>query len=247
MKKLFDIKMVGSILLMLTIFLTSCDGYWVTQPTPSIKYQFKKDLVDVKVGSFAVDDTTLTILLEPAANNILIVHGFTSIERYVEYGTKKGLKTKLEVEVLKHLARYADSMDVEAITLATGQVPSWYTDYTTSYVASKFGLSLTSLQTRNSLSTTVYEDYIRGGRSMSFIPFRTTYAWLGLYGFSQNISSFYPSGLIGGCDVVFAKSFFRKPIFRYWSNSWSQAFEVNFDGYFLPYNNKAASWIPFGL
>lgn len=208
-------------------------------------YVYKLDLERVKV--LDVSDPGLTILYELQPNNVMIVHGFTSIDNYIEYGTRQGWNTRLEVEVENHLENYADSTGVEAEAEATGKIPTWWTTYVDNYLASKYPSYTSSTLSTRALSTTIYEDFQGQNRSLTMAPLKRTYAWLKIWGMDDKTSSFLPASLIRGVDVAYDRSFFRGVMFRFISRNNIPGYILNFDGVNAPFNNRASSWISLGI
>ena len=208
-------------------------------------YVYKLDLQNVKV--LDLSDPNLTILYELQPNNVMFVHGFTSIDNYIEYGTRQGWNTRLEVEVENHLENYADSTGVEAEAEAIGKIPTWWTTYVNNYLASKYpNFTSSSLSTR-AFSTTIYEDFNGQGRSLTMVPFKNSYAWLKIWGMKNKTSSFLPATLVRGVDIAYDRPFFGGLMFRFISRNNIPGFPINFNGVNAPFNDRAESWISLGL
>lgn len=208
-------------------------------------YVYKLDLQNVKV--LDLSDPNLTILYELQPNNVMFVHGFTSIDNYIQYGTKQGWNAKLEVEVENHLHNYADLTGVEAEAEATGKIPAWWATYVDNYLASKYPSYTSSSLSTRALSTTIYEDFNAQGRSLTMIPLKKTYAWLKIWGMKNTVSSFLPASLVRGIDIAYDNPFFNTILFRFKSGNNTPGFPINLNGVNAPFNDRAESWISLGI
>ncbi len=202
----------------------------------------------VPSGSFSVDDPSLSIVLEQYDDNTLIVHGFTSEEKYLDFGDSNGYNLRLALEIEKYLSSYAESSGVITETEATGIVPTWWVNFVDTYLSSK--LRNKTISSRG-ISTELYTGFDGLGRHISTLPSFTglgNYAFLSNWGMNDNISSFHPSSLVSSVDIAFDKSFFRQRMFTKVTNPRTlNVFALNFDGVNAGFDNRASSWITGGF
>lgn len=191
-------------------------------------------------------DPSWHVVLEPLSSTSIKVMIFTSSSNYIAYGNTKGWDVKKELEITNHLNEYAQSSNIENIFNSTGVIPQWYEDYVNSYINSKYPnttrVGSGNLVTR-ALATQVYADYDGSGRNSTVIRFLS---WLGIYNLNNQISSFLPSSLVLGYDLVYDGAFYTKKMFTYRSGNSFPGSHINFAGGLLRFNNKASSWISLG-
>ena len=261
------LNFVTSMLLLTMLFTTGCKKESLTenhvQTTENVTkqeqssglqtrgvltYNYYLDGKVISASSFnqATLDPSWHVVLEALSSTSIKVMIFTSSFNYIAYGNTKGWDVKKELEITDHLQQYAQTSDIENIFNSTGVIPQWYEDYVSSYINSKYPnttrVGSGNLVTR-ALTTQVYADYEGAGRNSTIIRL---ISWLGIYNLNNQISSFLPTSLILGYDLVFDNAFYFKKMFTYRSSNNTPGSPVNFAAGMLRYNNKASSWMSLG-
>ena len=250
------------------LFATSCQKSIDNTPTEEpkvanlVKYQidgqevvqsdFFKQLLpngQVSLRDVTTDMTTIAnayrVLCEVGKSNgkqsYDIINVFSSDDEFYKYADANNHPNERTYDLVEQdLADYAVSSGAISTFELTGVVPQSYIDYM-DVTLSKFGFAPSTapqVQTR-SLTNWAYKGCNGTGNSF---PIRG-YAWLGIIGYDNQISSFLPVGFIGGASDVFDRTFFRSRMTRIWS--WAMT-RIDFCSY--PYtwlDDKASSWTSF--
>lgn len=208
------------------------------------EYHFFYDGETVDESAIDLEDTTKVILIETGlpdgSNDFLVrVHVFSSLSNYYDYGLTLNEDLELLDDIQNHLAISAEQMGVFEYIDANGQIPSWWQDFEASVIDSMYGNQQRSL--RKSLTGNLRSE-CSGGRSLILYPL-VGRPWLWSSGWDNRVSSFTPL-FIGGVHFVYNRSFYRSRRGTIWT--WGMA-PVAFCGPLSSFNNRASSWLNFGL
>lgn len=256
MKSLFKLSLFVLVAIMTTFVACSKSENGLQPETAAVKSAetvqtlsgksvqiFRLDGVDVGEGTFALDDPNIPIVLVRESSTLLVVNGFTSKERSLEFGDDNGVDLRKLKELEDHFSAYAVSSGAVAEQEATGQIPKWWDAYVENYINTH--VRSTQLQTR-SVTTTLYRDFGGNGRSTTMVPkFRGASAVLWLWGMNDNISSFVMSQLIfKSVEIAYDRTWFRDPMFVYVNKVWGPGnFKEDFTGAASIFNDRASSWV----
>lgn len=212
--------------------------------TGKVTQIFRLDGVDVPEGTFALDDSSRYIVLHQESTTLLIVNGFTSQEKYFQFGEDKGYDFRRAQRIEDHLSAYAESSGAIAEQEATGQIPKWWNQYAENYISTN--LRSSTLQVR-SVTTDLWENIDASGRNYTMVPglgghSQNPFLWV--FGMSNKISSFHPFQVAYTAEYAYDRTWFRKRLFVHTKAQFFGAYTVNLN----PANeDRAESWITLGI
>jgi hypothetical protein len=171
-----------------------------------------------------------------------VINVFMDNEAYYAYADANGhTKERLSDMLIKDLADYAVSSGAISECEATGNVPNGYTDYMDRTLQSLgFQPSTPPEAQSRAFFSFVYKECYGTGNSW---PVRTL-PWLGVIGYNNQISSYFPFGASGSNSVIFDQWFFTKPITNIWSWDFNTVNFCNPRWNFV--NDRATSWLNIG-
>ena len=207
---------------------------------------FRLDGVDVGGGTFALDDPNIPIVLHQENTTTLIINGFTSQEKFFQFGDDNGWDFRLGQKIEEHLAAYAVSSGAVAEEEATGQIPKWWNQYAADYISTQFRAS-TPLLTR-SVITDLYKGPNATGNRFSLPSMFAGHAQvpnLWWFGMSNTVSSFKPTTLVKSWEYAYDGSWFRNRMFVTTHGQGSPT--INFNGAGIIYDDRVTSWLTLGL
>ena len=212
--------------------------------TGKVTQIFRLDGVDVPEGTFALDDPNRFIVLHQESMTLLIVNGFTSQEKYFQFGEGKGYDFRRAQKIEDHLSAYAESSGAIAEQEATGQIPKWWNQYAENYISTN--LRSSSLPVR-SITTDLWTDKGANGRNYTMVSAARGFSqnpFLWLFGMSNNISSFHPFQVAYTAEYAYDKTWFRKRLFVHTRGFFTGAYTVDLSS---GNEDRAESWLTLGL
>lgn len=210
----------------------------------TLVFQYFLDGRMVREGSFSIEDSTLRIVVHGESferNELRVsINAFTQNELYYNFGDTKGLNFRLHDEIENHLAQYAEESGAIAYAERTGEVPQAYTDYERAYIERMLGSG--GGESRSTAIAILHKNCPGiGGDMVTFpgigLPFMPP-SW------NNAVSGFTPLFLLG-LHKVYDKSFYRKKIATF--SGFIGFTKICFTGPLSPIDNKASSWLSFGL
>jgi hypothetical protein len=176
-------------------------------------------------------DSTITKLVEtglpgsiPGSQKV-IWHVFTSQSFYYDYGILKGRKACECDKITEPLAFLADSLNMDSIVNTTGVIPQFWTN----------------LERKTSSN---YLGNVAPRGVMTQINKNFKYQC----GPSENNSSIFTIGFVGGVDMPFDRSWYRRKLINIWSDGFDGYDFCNLTGVnWVLLNNKACSWWSGGI
>jgi hypothetical protein len=207
---------------------------------------FRLDGINVPQGTFALDDPNRYILLHQADDVTLIINGFTTREKFFEFGDNNGWDFRRGEQIQEHLAAYAESSGAIAEEEATGEIPKWWNQYASDYISTHLRAN-TTLGTR-SVITDLYTDPVRGGRRFSLPSMFAGHAQvpsLWIFGMDNNISSYRPLTLAQSWEYAYDGKWFRSRMFVTTHGQGKPT--INLDGAASIFDDKTSSWLTLGL
>ena len=120
MKKLFDFKMAGSVLLMLAISLASCKQDLTVQPNPSVERIAPEKVVDLDIQGVKVKDGVLHFTDGKAFRNAIEILNNSNSLSYKAYCDKIGFKSQFILldEAIDAINLMTDNVQFEAFKKA---------------------------------------------------------------------------------------------------------------------------------
>ncbi len=198
-----------------------------------IEYQFYIDLDSVAPYEPDPDEDTTSIFLieshpssSPGYDVLMIIHTFTDIENYYNYSDSlEYYDIRTYGQLLDHWAHVADSLNMDSIIASVDSIPSWWDDLQTDIYYDYFPEELGNATLRGlvtilnkcwrgcPLPGDCFDQNCSNHSAVSTFPSGIPSLWL--WGLKNKVSSF-ASGLVGGYNTCFKKSFFRKRLWKHW-------------------------------
>lgn len=224
------------------IFGVSCEKQNLDTPEKNIEYDIQKDEYSdytVKTVNYIDNELTTTNVVEFSENfkssngdlfivekqsidnenkTFIIEHlGFTTEQKYIDYGIENNYPLKEEIEFSKQMREYIETNNVEEYFDQYGEFPKEYKEYEEYLYTSIFSekdKSIPSLLIGLLLSK---EKYGVGGHWVAFVK-----TWpVMLPGWNNEVSSYQPIGLAGVVSF-YNKTFYRDRMFTrvQWACTW---------------------------
>ncbi len=217
--------------------------------------EYRYDLNVVEPFEVNPDDTTAIILIESGiATNIenefkMIINKFSTKEKYYQYGDSLGRHARVADQIIDRLAFLADSLNMDSITTELDSIPSWWVEIERD-VANKIlgeyslrGVQPRGIMTQLNWSWNLHQCARNGPKRHIFTLPGVGMPNLWVLGWCDDPSGFYTL-LIGGIDMAFDRTWYRRRMFYYWQWGFTG---IDFCGELRWYEDRACSWWSFGI
>jgi hypothetical protein len=215
-----------------------------------VNYEYRVDLtISAPFASEEVDDSStgyrhlVEALLDENGGVLIIMHKFSNESLYYAYGESKGLNPRLHDQIANRLAFLADSLNLDRIVDSIGNIPDWWVALEEEVRSELSPLDMTEAR---SLLTQINDDERYGARCTNGRRRQIVFGGapvLSLLGWRNRVSGFMPVG-IGGVNIVYQRSFYRRRLRTFWSFGLAG---IDFCGPLNYCNNSSNSWLRFGL
>ena len=199
-------------------------------------------------------DSTITKLVEtglpgsiPGSQKV-IWHVFTSQSFYYDYGILKGRKACECDKITERLAFLADSLNMDSIVNTTGVIPQFWTNLERKTSSNYLGnVAPRAIMTQINKNFK-YQCGPSENNSSIFTAPNAGIPNLWLLGWCDDPSGFYTIGFVGGVDMPFDRSWYRRKLINIWSDGFDGYDFCNLTGVnWVLLNNKACSWWSGGI
>lgn len=222
------------------------NGDTVIVDSVTITYVYFLDGSQVSSGTFSLDDPDYIFAGEGVddkdnnpATAKMKVHAFTTEQEYFDYGASKGVDLELYATIANHLREYANDNGYVEEYEETGEVSQDYLDYQSNYIDSMLAKSAKNAPSTKSLISMLHKNWVGGSSWPILIGAHPTMPLT----YNNNVSAFTPL-FIGGVTVIYDNWFFYNHLWTYFGWSFTK---ITFSGPLDALDNRASSWIQFGI
>lgn len=206
------------------------------------EYNFEYYLDNESILQEHVDfeDTTNLVLVEVGTEDDLSIiryNIFTTASMYFDYGRILGIDLTVYQTIEDILSTEAINSGVIDYVESHEYIPQWWSDFEQNIIDSLLGTN----KNNKSISGFLHSECI-GGDNLLLIP-NIGQPWLKGLGWHKKVSAFTPL-LTGGVHFMYDKAFYNKRVRTFYVWGFNR---VTFCPPLQHLNNRAASWLNFGL